>query len=278
MTQHSVHLAPQILKESCLVFLTRQTATAIRFSSNAPNPRKLIHHRAKHGSYFSLAASPHFLSSHLNLLPSLYSSLPVFCSSQVVPTKSMIQPLKSSSFISISGRFPLFTEGVRGGAMNGKVIGSELKWNRLFRLRCVVPCNVQWMRKYCKAESAGRGSVCVCVGGGHVVSTWGAAAAGLRATLWNVNSDSAVICVTLSIWAWNPLFTLTFRALLSQPLNVKNWNWKATFHTLQSTSRWAILAASVTLSRWDRGVGFHKRKSKQNTWKLSAKVGQRGVR
>lgn len=107
------------------------------------------------------------------------------------------------------------------GAMNGKVIGSGLKWNRLFRLRCVLPCNVQWMRKYCKAESSGE--VVFRLGGGEqVVSLWGAAAARLRATLWNINSDSTVICATLSIWAWNPLFTVTFRALLSQPLNVEN--------------------------------------------------------
>lgn len=31
--------------------------------------------------------------------------------------------------------------------MNGKVIGSELKWKRRFRLRCVPPCDVRRMRK-----------------------------------------------------------------------------------------------------------------------------------
>lgn len=72
----------------------------------------------------------------------------------------------------------------------------------------------------------------------------GVLTARLRATQWNINSDSAVffplfsVCVCVLLYPCepeNPLFTLTFRVLLSQPLNVKDWNWKAAFPTFQNT-------------------------------------------
>lgn len=69
-----------------------------------------MHHRNKQDSFsFSLRVfSYQFTHFFLFLAPLFYLS-------QAVPSKSVIQSLKSSSFIPISGLFPLFNESVCGG-------------------------------------------------------------------------------------------------------------------------------------------------------------------
>lgn len=185
---------------------------AIRFSSNTLNPGKLIiHPRAKDWSYFSLCTSPHSLSSHLNVFPLFFS--PLFYFSLVVPTKSRIQSLKSS-FFSISGHLPLFTEGVCEEHRAGEVIRRELKWNRLFRLRCTLLWNVQRMRKNFKGER--------CIQDVQLLPDWG-----------HHCETSAVLQLKFALLypfeSETPLFTPTCRAVLSQLLNVKSKNWKAAF-------------------------------------------------
>lgn len=148
MTKPSVHLTANI-ERLPLVFLTRQTAMPIRFTSNNPSLRKLIHSGAKCGNCFSLCAF-HFLFLlyfvPISLFPS--PSLELFA-------VTIVQLLKWSRFISISVRLLPFTEGVGGERWMKEVTGSELKWNSLVRLRCMLLWNMQWMRKCFKAQLAG---------------------------------------------------------------------------------------------------------------------------
>lgn len=253
MMQHSSH---RYWKTAlwCFFFFN-QAATAISF-----NRRKLIHHSHKHCSYFSLGASPPLISFLLTPTssPSLYP-LSAFSFSQVVPTKSTIQPPKSSSFISISGRFPVFTEG----GMNRKVIGSELKWNRLFRLRCVLPRNVRWMRKYCKAESAadeGRGGLCVVYA---------------RCGGWQIEGDTVkhqqwfgcnlYFFIHLSLCFSSDSQSSGGSAAKCQELELKG----SLSHFTRNTSWWVIRWTEWCYQYGTMGWDFLQGKSKQNKVKVS---------
>lgn len=151
--------------------------------------------------------------------------------------------------------------------MNGKVIGSELKWNRLFRLRCMLPCDVQWMRKYCKAESAASG-------GGGVASGVYVRCGDCRIegnTVKHQQRFGCNLCYFIHL-SLKPFVYSDFQSSVESSAKCQELELKSCVSHSSKHIKVGYLVVSVTLSRW---VGCHKRESKQTTWRLSAKVSHR---